>query len=257
MKVILLAGGFGSRFVELTKKTPKPLIKINNKSIIYHLIDHFAYYNFTDFVICCGYKYHLLFSDFIKYFKSKRNFKLKKYKNKIELTFVFNNREWNILLINTGLYTNTGGRINKIKKILYNSNDDNFFLTYSDGLSNINLSKLYKFHLKEKSQATVTVVKTSNQFGVVEFKNNRVIKFNEKPKNNFHINAGFFLLNKSILKYVKKNSDIWEKDCIPSIARRKMLIAFKHSGFWQSMDSVNDKNKLDKYLKSNPKFYKT
>ena len=242
--------------MEITKKIPKPLIKVNNQSIINHILDHFAYHNFTEFVICCGYKYQLIFSHFEKYFKNKKNFKIKKNKNKIELFFEIGNKKWNITLINTGLLTNTGGRLNKIKKIIYNDQSENFFLTYSDGLSDINISKLYSFHLKYNSTATVSIIKTSNQYGIVDIKGNEVLKFNEKPKNKFYINAGFFVLNKSILKYVNKNSDIWEKDCIQKIVKRHKLLAFKHNKFWQSMDSANDKNKLEKYLKLNPKFYK-
>ena len=256
MKVILLAGGFGSRFGEITKKIPKPLIKVNNKSIINHIIDHFSYYNFNDFIICCGYKYKTFFNHFIKLYKKNKKFKVKQNINKVELSFEINKKICNIILVNTGVYTNTGGRIKKIKKFLNDNFNDNYFLTYSDGLSNVNLNKLCSFHKRNRSNATVTVIKTSNQYGVVNIKKNKVKMFNEKPKNQFYINGGYFVINKSILNFIENNSDSWEQDCLPKIVKKGKLNAFKHNGFWQSMDGVNDKIKLEKYLKVNPKFYK-
>ena len=255
MKVVILAGGFGTRYLELTRKIPKPLIHVGNKPIIYQLVRHFSYYNYTDFIICCGYKYNLIFEFFLKKFKRKKNFIYKKNKNKVEISFQYDQKNWNFLLINTGLNTQTGGRINKIKKFIIKSKSDDFFLTYADGLSNINLNNLYNFHKKEKSQSTVSIVKIKNQYGVVETKNNKVLSFNEKPNNPYFINGGFFILNKKILNFTKYDKDIWESDCIPRIMKKYTLNAYIHRGFWQSMDSFHDKIKLDNYLKNNPNYF--
>ena len=164
-------------------------------------------------------------------FKRKKNFIYKKNKNKVEISFRYDQKNWNFLLINTGLNTQTGGRINKIKKFITKSKSDDFFLTYADGLSNINLNNLYNFHKKEKSQSTVSIVKIKNQYGVVETKNNKVLSF------------------------TKYDKDIWESDCIPRIMKKYTLNAYIHRGFWQSMDSFHDKIKLDNYLKNNPNYF--
>ena len=173
MKVILLAGGFGSRFVELTKKTPKPLIKINNKSIIYHLIDHFAYYNFTDFVICCGYKAEIIKN----YFES------------------FSSESWNIELVDTGLDTMTGGRIKRIE----NHIDDTFCLTYGDGVSDVNIEKLISFHKSKQSLATLTSIHQPERFGVLDISGEYVTEFHEKHRGESSwINGGFFVFDTKI-----------------------------------------------------------
>ena len=187
MKVVILAGGFGTRYLELTKKIPKPLISVGKKPIIYQLIKHFAHFNHTDFIICCGYKYNLIFEFFLREFKRKKNFIFKKNKNKVEISFQYEHKNWNFLLINTGLNTQTGGRINKIRKFILEATSDDFFLTYADGLSSINLNKLYQFHKQAKSQCTVSIVKIKNQYGIIETKNNKVLSFNEKPNNPYFL----------------------------------------------------------------------
>ncbi len=251
MKVVLLAGGFGTRYLELTKKIPKPLINVGNKPIIFHLMRHFVYYGHSEFIICCGYKYNLLYNYFANEFSGKKKFHLSKSKNYITISFIYLKSLWNIKLVNTGLNTQTGGRINKIRNFLHDSSDENFFLSYADGLSNINLDALKYFHKNKKSDATVTIVKIKNQYGVVNIKRDIVKTFSEKPNNPYYINGGFFILNKKILKFTKYDNDIWESDCIPRIMKKNTLYAYKHTGFWQSMDNFHDKIKLDKYLKNN------
>ncbi len=228
MKVVILAGGFGTRLSEETNKIPKPMVKINGSPIICHIIKHYLYYNCKDFIILTGYKHNII----------KNFFK----KNHIQGA--------NIEIVNTGLRANTGERIKKIKKLI---NSKDFLLTYGDGVSNINISKLINFYYKkrDKLDLLMTVVRPQARFGKVKIINNRVAKFEEKNQlNEGWINGGFFVCNKSIFKYFgKKINPIFEKDILPKIAKKKKFYAFKHESFWYCMDTLRDKINLDKIIK--------
>ena len=225
MKVVILAGGFGTRIVEYTKTIPKPMIKIKNKPIIHHIMDHYSKYGYKDFYIALGYKGNII----KKYFK----------KNKIP--------GWNINLIETGRNTMTGGRLKRLKKII---NNETFHLTYGDGLSNVNLKKLVNFHKKNKKIATLTAVRPPARFGAVKIKNTRVLYFKEKSKlDEGWINGGFFVMEPKIFKFIKNDKTFLEKEPLVSISKKKELLAFKHSGFWQCMDTKRDKDLLEKIFK--------
>ncbi len=221
MKLVILAGGYGTRISEETKIKPKPLVLIGNKPIIWHLMKIYSFYGIKNFIICLGYKGHMLKKE------------LSKYKNK---------EKWKIKFVNTGLHTMTGGRVKRIKKYL--KNEKNFCLSYGDGLSNVNIKKLIEFHLQNKKIATLTAVKYKNPKGVLSInKDFNVKKIKEKPIE--YINGGFFVLSNKIFKYLKNDKTIFEKDCLPAITRKGQLLAFKHNGFWACMDTLREKKELN------------
>jgi len=222
IKTVILAGGLGTRISEETKKIPKPMVKIGGLPIIHHIIKIYESYGYDDFIICGGYKYNLIKS----YFK---NIKLKS----------------KIKVVNTGLNTMTGGRILKIKKFL--KNDKNFFLTYGDGLSDININKTLKFHDKNNKLLTLSAVQPNIKYGIVKFaKDNLIInKFEEKPKKHF-VSGGFFVVSTGIFKHIKGPKSIFEFECLPKLAKQNKIVGFKHLGFWHSLDTMKDKIDLNK-----------
>ena len=219
MKVIILCGGLGSRLAEETKLIPKPMVKIGRLPILQHIIKIYKSYGFNEFILATGYKNKIIDN----YFKNKKNIKC----------------------IYTGKNTLTGGRILRLKKFF--KKDENFMMTYGDGLTNQNLIKLLKFHLKNKKIATMTVVKPTARFGEVFLNGNKVKKFEEKPQlNNNWINGGFFVLNYKIFKYIEGDQVMLERQPLIKMTKIKELIAFKHFGFWHCMDTMRDKNLLKK-----------
>ena len=232
MKLVILAGGYGTRLAEETKVKPKPLVKIGSKPIIWHILKIYSHYGINDFIICLGYKGNLLIK---------------------ELNALSKKESWNIKYVKTGLQTMTGGRIKKIKKFI--NKDENFCLSYGDGLSDVNIKKLINFHLKNKKVATLTAVKYKNPKGVLIFDNQfRIKKIKEKPLE--YINGGFFVLSKKIFKFLKNSKTIFEKDCLPKLANKKELIAFKHHGFWGCMDTLREKKELNKIYNSKQRAWK-
>ena len=225
MKVVILAGGLGTRISEYTKSIPKPMIKINKLPIISHIINHYTYYGFKDFYIALGYKGEIL----------KKYFKKKKY-NKL-----------NINLIDTGKKTMTGGRLKRLEKYL---KGETFMATYGDGLSNIDLNKLIKFHKKNKKVVTMTAVRPPARFGSIKIKGNQVSYFKEKSNlDEGWINGGFFVMSPKIFKYIKNDQTILERDPLEKLTKKKEIYAYKHNGFWQCMDTLRDKYFLEKYVK--------
>ena len=225
MKVVILAGGLGTRLSEYTKLVPKPMVHINNKPIIYYIMKHFSNYGYKDFYILLGYKGKIIKD----YFKKKS----------------FN---WNVNLIDTGIKTMTGGRLKKIKKYL---GHENFFLTYGDGISDVNLKNLLKFHnKKKKSLVTMTAVRPPARFGAIKIVGQRVKLFREKSKiDEGWINGGFFIMDPKFINYIDKSSTYLEKYPLEKAAKMKQLFAFKHRGFWQCMDTKRDKDILEIQLK--------
>jgi|TARA_Y200000002_G_C22543033_1_gene604886 glucose-1-phosphate cytidylyltransferase len=227
MKCIILAGGKGTRISEISKNIPKPMIKILGKPIIFRIMKHYSKYGFKDFIIAAGYKKKII-SD---YFKKKK----------------FNN--WNVKVVDTGINTMTGGRLKRLKKYI---NEKNFMMTYGDGLSNVNLKKLLNHHLKYEKYATLTAVRPPARFGAIKLKNNQVSYFKEKSKlDEGWINGGFFVFNKKIFDFIKNDKTYLEREPLQKISKNKQLYAFKHEGFWQCMDTLRDKEILEKELKKN------
>ena len=229
MKVVILAGGYGTRISEYTKTIPKPMIKVGNKPIIYHIMKHYSKYGYKNFYIALGYKGYVI----KKYFRKK----------------FF---DWNVNLIETGKNTMTGGRLKRLKKIL---GKDTFMMTYGDGLSNVNINKLLKFHKKNKKKLTLTAVRPPARFGAIKIIGSRIKYFKEKSKlDEGWINGGFFVIEPEFLKSIKNDKTYLEREPFENLAKKKQLSAFKHSGFWQCMDSKRDKDILDKLFKKRKLF---
>jgi glucose-1-phosphate cytidylyltransferase len=223
MKLVIFAGGYGTRISEESDYIPKPMVKIGKKPILWHIIKYYSVFGFSNFIICAGYKIEVL----KEYFKNN--------KAKFE-------KSWNIKIVNTGKNSNTGERLKRVEKYL----DNTFCLTYGDGLSNVNIKKLVQFHKKKKTIATLTTVKPIPHFGKIQFNGNIVTKFFEKDqKKENWINAGFFVCEKEIFKYLKKKNSIFETDVLPVLAKRKKLLAYKHKKFWYCMDTLRDKRYLN------------
>tara|TARA_Y100000590_G_scaffold460883_1_gene621249 strand:+ start:1054 stop:1779 length:726 start_codon:yes stop_codon:yes gene_type:complete len=225
MKVVLLAGGFGTRLSEYTKTIPKPMISINGKPMLLHIMHLYARYGFKDFYIALGYKGKMIKS----YFKKK----------------FF---DWNINLIETGQNTMTGGRLKRLTKYV---GKETFMMTYGDGLSNINLKKLLKFHNKNKKLVTLTAVRPPARFGALKLNGQHVSYFKEKSKlDEGWINGGFFVMEPEFLKFIKNDNTYLEREPLEKMTQKKQLVAFRHKGFWQCMDTKRDKDNLNKILKS-------
>ena len=223
IKLVILAGGKGVRISEgIGKKIPKPLSMIGDHPLLLHIMFYYSNFGVNEFIICTGYKSELIEN----FFKKKLS---KKVKNKI--------KNWKITIINTGMNTNTGGRIRKIKKHLIE--DDFFYLTYGDALSDVNINKLLRFHLNMKKDITVTTVLKSERYGKVELKNNLIKRFDEK-KNKLLINGGFMVVSTNIFKHLKKDSDIFEKKILENYAKKNMLAGYMHRKFWQCVDNFRD-----------------
>tara|TARA_B100000945_G_scaffold293122_1_gene268830 strand:+ start:4658 stop:5347 length:690 start_codon:yes stop_codon:yes gene_type:complete len=223
MKVVILAGGFGTRISEYTKTIPKPMIKVGGKPIIEHIMSHYNRYGFKDFYIALGYKGEVI----KKYFKKR---KLK----------------WNINFIYTGKNTMTGGRLKRLKKYI---NGEKFMMTYGDGVSNINIKKLLNFHNKGKKFATLTAVRPPARFGAIRIKNKFVTYFKEKSKlDEGWINGGFFVFEPTIFKIIKGDNTYLEREPLNILSKRKQLIAYKHEGFWECMDTKRDRDRLNKII---------
>ena len=224
MKVIILAGGKGTRIPEYSSKIPKPMVKINGIPILVHIMNHYSAYGFKDFIIALGYKGKVI-KDYFK-------------KNKFL---------WNIKLVNTGLNSMTGGRVKLLKEIIGNNT---FMMTYGDGVSNVNLKKLLNFHKKNKNLITMTAVRPPARFGAIKLKGNLVKYFKEKSKiDEGWINGGFFVIEPEFIKFIKNENTYLEREPLEIASSKKELYAFKHSDFWQCMDTKRDKDLLEKILK--------
>ena len=239
MKTVILAGGLGTRLAEDTKIIPKPLIPIGKIPILIHIMNIYSHYGFKDFIICCGYKANLI-ND---YFKSLDH-KIISIKNNLT-TYIIKSNNWTVQCAYTGLKTNTGGRLLKIKKLL--SDEKNFFLTYGDGLANIDIKRLLKTHIKNKNICTITATQPPARYGVVKIRKNRIISFKEKFDHiNAWVNGGFFVFNNEIFKYIKKNQDSLESNVLEKIIQYQKITAYKHQKFWHAMDTLRDKIYLNK-----------
>ncbi len=241
MKVVILAGGLGSRISEETITRPKPLIEIAGKPLIWHIMKIYSSYGLNDFIICCGYKGYLIKEYFTNYHLHTTDITVDVRANKVKV-HKKKTEPWKVTLVDTGQNSLTGDRIRKIEPYV----GENFCLTYGDGLTNVNIKKTLDFHKKNKKIATVLAVKPSGRFGAIEIKDEIVQKFLEKPKGDGGwINGGFFVLNRKIFKYLTKKNCIWEREPLEKISREKQLSAYKHQGFWYSMDTLRDKNHLE------------
>lgn len=248
MKAVILAGGFGTRISEETHLKPKPLIEIGGMPLLWHIMKIFSHYGINDFVICCGYKGYMIKEYFANYSLHKSNITFDLKENDIEI-HSRNVEPWKITLADTGLNTMTGGRLKKVKEFL---DDESFCFTYGDGLSDINLKELIDFHKNQKTLATVTGVRPPARFGAMSISDNKVTKFQEKPEGDGDwINGGFFVLEPKVLDYINDDKSIWEREPLEKLSSDNQLSAYLHSGFWQPVDTMRDKNNLEELWKSN------
>jgi len=243
MKVVILAGGLGTRLSEETSIKPKPMVEVGGKPILWHILKIYSSYGFNDFIICLGYKGYLIKEYFANYFLHQADVTFDIPNNKME---VHNNfaEPWRVTLVDTGENTMTGGRLLKVKDYV---GEGNFMMTYGDGLADVDLKKLLAFHNERNQIATITTVQPTGRFGALTIdKNDNITHFQEKPQGDgAWINGGFFVLEPEVFKYLENDSTIFERKPLESLAADGQLNAFYHSGFWMPMDKLSDKQKLE------------
>ena len=247
MKTVILAGGFGTRISEESHLKPKPMIEIGEKPILWHIMKIYSHYGYNDFIICLGYKGYMVKEYFAHY-----------YLHTSDVTFDFSNNNnmvihnnvsdpWKVTLVDTGLNSQTGGRIKRIQKYI---GDEPFLMTYGDGVSDVNINKLVDFHKANSKSATITAVQPGGKFGVLEItKNQSITNFTEKGKEDGGwINAGFMVLEPTVFDLIEGDTTIFERTPLETLAKNNQLLAYKHDGFWKAMDTILDKATLDRLI---------
>ncbi|HEY8892448.1 MAG TPA: glucose-1-phosphate cytidylyltransferase [Clostridium sp.] len=244
MKVVLLAGGFGTRISEESHLKPKPMIEIGDMPILWHVMKIYSHYGYNDFIICCGYKAHMIKEYFADYYlhRSDVTFDFSE-NNKMTVHSNFS-EPWKVTLVDTGLNTMTGGRIKRIQKYIGNKP---FMLTYGDGVSDVNIAELVKFHETHGKIATMTAINIAQRFGVLDInEDNTIDSFREKNDDDGSmINGGFMVLNPEIFEYIEGDSTVFEKTPLEKVAKMGELMAYKHEGYWSCMDTQRDKQQLE------------
>lgn len=255
MKVVILAGGFGTRLSEETSTIPKPMVKIGDKPIIWHIMKHYSSYGFDEFVILGGYKSYVIKEYFANYYLHQSDVEFDM-KNNSMTTLESKTENWKVTILDTGLHTMTGGRIKRAAKYL----DEPFFLTYGDGVSDVNIQELLDFHNSHNQKFTMTCVQPEGRFGAVDIntETNVINSFMEKPKGDgAWINGGFFVCDPVVFDYLDDDTTVFERKPLESIANDKLLAAYKHRGFWKPMDTLRDKNQLEDKWNDNKAPWKT
>lgn len=255
MKAVILAGGLGTRLSEETSTRPKPMVEIGGKPILWHIMKMYSYHGINDFVICCGYKGYLIKEYFANYFLHMSDITFNMRDNSME---VHDRRAepWNVTLVDTGELSMTGGRLRRVAA--YVNNDENFCFTYGDGVGDIDISATIRFHKQHGKAATLTATFPPGRFGALDIKHGQVMSFKEKPKGDgAMINGGFFVLKPDVLNYLTDDSTTWEQEPLMRLAAEEQLMAYEHSGFWQPMDTLRDKNLLEDLWASGKAPWKT
>lgn len=243
MKLIILAGGLGTRLSEETDSKPKPMVNIGGRPILWHIMKIYSAHGINEFIICCGYKGHIIKEYFQNYFLHMSDITFDMKENEMQ---VHNKRaeNWKITLIDTGEKTMTGGRLKRVFNHV--KDDEAFCFTYGDGVGDINISELIKFHKSHGKKATMTTSFLPGRFGAITIDGNKIKSFKEKPKGDGSmINAGFFVLSPKIIDFIDGDETVWEHEPLMNLADNDQLMAFKHDGFWQPMDTLFDKNSLE------------
>lgn len=251
MKVVILAGGYGTRISEESRYKPKPMIEIGEKPILWHIMKEYSYYGFNEFVICAGYKQHVIKEWFADYFLHNSDITFDYTSGQRDVIVHSQHLDkWKVTVVDTGLNTMTGGRIKRIQKYI---GDEPFLMTYGDGVCDVNIEKLVDFHKKHGKIATLTSVMLEQQKGVLDIaEDNSVMVFREKNKNDDSpINAGYMVLESKIFDYLKDDNTVFEREPLEKLAKEGQLMSYAHKGFWQCMDNVREKEKLEKLLASN------
>ena len=257
MKVVILAGGLGTRISEESHLRPKPMIEIGGKPILWHIMKNYSHYGYNEFVICCGYKGNYIKEYFLNYFLYNSDITVELKNNKVDVHFA-NTESFTVTLVDTGIQTNTAGRIKKIKKYV---NGETFMLTYGDGVSDVNIKDLVKFHKEHGKLVTLTSIELPGRFGTIETNEQEVVThFKEKPDDkDIWINGGYFVLEPGIFDYLAGDVEYtqWEQQPLENIAADRELVAFKHHGFWKCMDAMRDKIELEELWQTNQAKWKT
>jgi glucose-1-phosphate cytidylyltransferase len=237
MKAVILAGGLGTRLAEETSVRPKPMVEIGGKPVLWHILKLYSHHGINDFIVCLGYKGYIVKEYFANYFLHMSDVTFDLAENRMEVCHR-HCEPWRVTLVDTGEHTQTGGRLKRVKD-------------YGDGLSDVDVTRLVKFHKQQKRMATVTAVQPPGRFGALDIQDKRITRFEEKPQGDGSwINGGFFVLEREAVEYIDGDPTIWEREPVESLARDRQLSAYTHKGFWHPMDTLRDKIKLDEMWRS-------
>ncbi|MCX7087926.1 MAG: glucose-1-phosphate cytidylyltransferase [Methylococcales bacterium] len=248
MKVVILAGGLGTRISEESLIRPKPMIEIGGKPLLWHIMKTYSFHGINEFIVCCGYKGYIIKEYFANYFLHMSDVTFDMEKNQMQV-HQRNAEPWKVTLVDTGEKTMTGGRLKRVEN--YIKDEEAFCLTYGDGVSDVNISQLIAFHQAQKVKATLTSVLPPARFGALDVQGNKVNSFREKPQGDgAMINGGFFVLSPQVIDYLVDDTTIWEREPMERLAEEGCLAAFHHAGFWQPMDTLRDKIHLEELWQS-------
>ena len=248
MKVVILAGGFGTRISEESTYKPKPMIEIGDMPIIWHIMKQYYHYGFDEFIICAGYKQFVIKEWFVNYFIHTSDITFDFEKGNDVIVHKKNAEKWKVTIVDTGLNTMTGGRLKRVKDYIGN---ETFLMTYGDGVSDVDIKKVVEFHKANGKLATITAIQPEGRFGYIDLDNNKVLSFREKSDHDTGwINAGFMVLEPQVLSFIDGDSSIFEREPMERIASQGEMDCYKHVGFWQCMDTLRDKEKLESLWKS-------
>lgn len=257
MKVVIFAGGLGTRIAEETETRPKPMVEIGGKPILWHIMKGYSQFGFNDFIICLGYKGYLIKEYFMHYFLHNSDITIELGSNKLDVHYT-NTDPFKVTLVDTGLSTKTAGRLKKVQKYI---GEEDFMLTYGDGVADIDLNELVKFHKAHGKIATVTAIQPEARFGGMELGENGIVKsFKEKPKGDGKwINGGFFVLRPDVFDYLEGDMDniMWEDSPMEKLSHDHQIMAYRHTGFWKCMDAMRDKLELEALWQNNHAKWKT
>jgi glucose-1-phosphate cytidylyltransferase len=255
MKAVILAGGLGTRLSEETVSKPKPMVEIGGKPILWHIMKSYSHYGINDFIICCGYKGYVIKEYFANYFMHQSDITFKMKDNEM-IVHEKRAEAWTVTLVDTGDNSMTGGRLKRV--LPYLKDEENFCFTYGDGVSDINIKELVNFHKSHGKLATLTATFPPGRFGALQIENKQVKTFEEKPRGDGAlINGGFFVLSPKVIERIDGDNSIWEQEPLKGLADDGELMAFKHEGFWQPMDTLRDKIYLEELLENNKAPWKT
>ena len=249
MKAVILAGGLGTRLSEETSIRPKPMVEVGGKPILWHIMKTYSAHGINDFIICCGYKGYVIKEYFANYFLHMSDVTFDMRFNQMNVHSGYA-EPWRVTLVNTGDNTMTGGRLKQVREHIGN---ETFCFTYGDGVSNINITELIKFHREQKTLATLSAVQPAGRFGAISLgqEQTKITSFKEKPEGDgAWINGGYFVLEPQVIDFIADTSTVWEKEPLEKLANLEQLSAYKHDGFWQPMDTLRDKNYLEELWKS-------
>jgi glucose-1-phosphate cytidylyltransferase len=256
MKAVILAGGLGSRLAEETSLRPKPMVEIGGRPILWHIMKIYSHYGVNDFIVCLGYKGYMIKEFFANYFLHSADVTIDLQKNTVE-AHTADCEPWRVTLIDTGADTMTGGRLKRALPHL--GGDDEFCLTYGDGVADVNIAELLAFHRSRRTLVTLTATQAVGKFGALEIADDaQVASFSEKPKGDGRwVSGGFFVLSKKVADYIPGDSTIWEREPLETLSREGQVSAYRHRGFWQPMDTIHDRNTLEELWARNAAPWKT